>query len=408
MYRDQSQLAYCQTVGVSPTNFAVIDTRDPNTTDVHYPLGKFWVNQTSQTLWYLNNFTSLNGTLSAEWVDFNSGSVIDVAVQTGTSPVVPLSGTITLNGAVVAAGTHPIRTDGVDPNTIDIELQISQAAAATDATKIGLAAFDSSAFSVDANGFVTLKGGSEAIDSLGVQATSGGGTNPVLPDVNGKIEMEGALVAAGTNPIRAVSTAVNTVQYQVQTSQALAATDSTKTGLCNFDSTQFSVDSNGFVSLTTPGPAFSQIALQTFSANGTYTPTAGMVYCIVEIVGAGGGGGAVASNGGGGTYSAAGGGGAGEYGYGIFTAADIGVSKSITIGAGGTGGAAGNNPGSTGGTTSFGTLMTAIGGNGGSGSAAVALIAVQIGGLGGSGGTVATSGYNSRGAIGYCGFSGVS
>jgi len=95
------------------------------------------------------------GTLN---IDIAGGGVaIDsVAVQTGTSPVVPTgAGLIAINGATVAAGTNPVRTDGTGANTLAVEVQISQAIAATDATKIGLCNFSSSGFSVDANGFVT-------------------------------------------------------------------------------------------------------------------------------------------------------------------------------------------------------------------------------------------------------------
>jgi len=73
-------------------------------------------------------------------------------------------------------------------------------------------------------------GGGAAIDSIGVDTTSGGGTNPVLPTAGGLITVNGALVASGTNPIRSVSTAANIYQIQLQTSQALASADSTKVG----------------------------------------------------------------------------------------------------------------------------------------------------------------------------------
>lgn len=86
------------------------------------------------------------------------GQAIDqVAVQTGTSPVAPDgNGQITINGAVVSAGTNPVRSDGTGANTLAVEVQISQAIAATDATKIGLSNFNSANFTVDANGFVGL------------------------------------------------------------------------------------------------------------------------------------------------------------------------------------------------------------------------------------------------------------
>lgn len=89
----------------------------------------------------------------------SSGAIEQVNLQAGTSPIVPTAGAITLNGQVVAAGSTPIRTDGTGISTAAIQVQISQAIAATDATKIGLAAFDSASFAVDANGFVTMAGG---------------------------------------------------------------------------------------------------------------------------------------------------------------------------------------------------------------------------------------------------------
>lgn len=126
------------------------------------------------------------------------------------------------------------------------------------------------------------------------------------------------------------------------------------------------------------------VAVQVFTSNGTYTPTSGMVYCMIEAVGGGGGGGGAAATAGG-TTSIGGGGGAGEYARGIFSAATIGASKSVTIGAAGAAnsGAAGGN----GGNTSVGsTVISANGGTGGSASAAGAAANVS-GAAGGSGGT---------------------
>jgi len=86
----------------------------------------------------------------------------DIIVQTGISPVVPTANAITFNGSVVAAGTNPVRTDGTGVSTMALEVQISQAVASTDATKIGLSNFDSADFTVDANGFVALSGAGAA------------------------------------------------------------------------------------------------------------------------------------------------------------------------------------------------------------------------------------------------------
>lgn len=64
-----------------------------------------------------------------------------------------------LNGQTLAQNTgSPVRTLGIAPdgNTGFIEVQISAAIPFSDSSQIGLCAFDSSTFSVDTSGFVTL------------------------------------------------------------------------------------------------------------------------------------------------------------------------------------------------------------------------------------------------------------
>lgn len=121
---------------------------------------------------------------------------------------------------------------------------------------------------------------------------------------------------------------------------------------------------------------------QAFTASGTYTPSAGMLYAIIECIGGGGGGGAAvgtASQ----TYSG-GGGGSGGYSRAIVSAASVGASKTVTIGGGGIGGAPGANNGTAGSDTSVGALCVGKGGSGGLfGSASQS----GMGGLGGVAGT---------------------
>tara|TARA_R110002126_G_scaffold63800_2_gene163645 strand:- start:4840 stop:6405 length:1566 start_codon:yes stop_codon:yes gene_type:complete len=130
------------------------------------------------------------------------------------------------------------------------------------------------------------------------------------------------------------------------------------------------------------------VVVQIFTADGTYTPTAGMLYCMIEVVGSGGGSGGCAATGAASSALSAGGGG-GEYARGVFSAATIGASKAVTVGAAGTAGTAGNNAGGTGGTVNVTTLITAIGGGGGAGSGTTtAGVGVSnLGGIGGTGGT---------------------
>lgn len=139
------------------------------------------------------------------------------------------------------------------------------------------------------------------------------------------------------------------------------------------------------------------VVTQVFTGSGTYTPTTGMLYCIVECVGGGGAGGSAAS---GVSQSAAGGGGgAGGYARKTLSAATIGASQTVTIGAAGSAGSTGNNPGGNGGTTSLGSLLTATGGTGGAGSAA----GLGSGALGGAGGVGSSGDFNTTGQPGVSG-----
>jgi len=112
-----------------------------------------------------------------------------------------------------------------------------------------------------------------------------------------------------------------------------------------------------------------QVVRQVISASGTYTPTTGMVFADVEVLGGGGGGGGVA-NCAAANYRLAAGGGAGGYARKLYTAAEIGANASVTIGALGAGGANTGANGGTGGATSFdpagsGATITGNGGVGG-------------------------------------------
>lgn len=107
--------------------------------------------------------------------------------------------------------------------------------------------------------------------------------------------------------------------------------------------------------------------IQLFTASGTYTPTAGMKYCVIECIGGGGGGGG-AGPAASGLVQGGGGGGSGGYSKKIVNAATIGASKAVTIGNGGTAGTAAGGTGGNGGQTSVSGLCTANGGFGGIGT----------------------------------------
>ena len=98
----------------------------------------------------------------------------------------------------------------------------------------------------------------------------------------------------------------------------------------------------------------SNVVVQTFVATGTYTPNALMKKCLAIVVGGGGGGG-----GGLNTDSCGGGGGGGGTAIKLFTLADIGASKTVTVGAAGAGAASGVAP-AAGGDSNLGGVGTEI------------------------------------------------
>lgn len=138
--------------------------------------------------------------------------------------------------------------------------------------------------------------------------------------------------------------------------------------------------------------------------SGTYTPSAGMLYATIEMVGGGGGGGA--AQGSVGMVFAGGGGGSGGYSRSFVTAATIGASKTILIGGGGAGGLSTPANGSVGGDTcvttstcSSGNIITAKGGSGGLFGSAGQVGLGAAGGVAGTGDVVATGGPGGHGGF---------
>lgn len=99
---------------------------------------------------------------------------------------------------------------------------------------------------------------------------------------------------------------------------------------------------------------------QVFKSSGTYTPSAGTNYVIVEAVGGGGAGGGAPATGAS-AVSVGTGGTSGSYGKGIYTTGFSGVA--VTVGA--KGAAIAGETGGVGGSSLFGSLLIAPGGAGG-------------------------------------------
>lgn len=146
-------------------DFTQADNQAPTEANGLFTNGQLWIGTTAANVGgtHINVGSVTSSTLTVGYSSPNitintpgGGSPIEkVALQTGTTPIVPLAGTITFNGSTVAAGTNPVRTNGTGANTMALQVQTSQALAAADATKIGLSNFNSTNFNVDSTGFVT-------------------------------------------------------------------------------------------------------------------------------------------------------------------------------------------------------------------------------------------------------------
>jgi hypothetical protein len=192
-------------------------------------------------------------------------------------------------------------------------------------------------------------------------------------------------------------------------SQAACADVSNAAASCSTDATNASNIGSGTLPtarLSTTGVpaqigAFAKINVQTFCSSGctttisggstgTYTPSTGLLYAVLECGGAGGGGGGAASAAG--TIGNGAGGGAGSRSVGFASAATIGASQVVSIGTLGTAGASGNNAGGAGGDSSVGSLVVGKGGAGGAGSSGAAASAGGAGGVIGTGNTLTSTG----------------
>jgi hypothetical protein len=198
---------------------------------------------------------------------------VPTSFVTNSGIAIPAANILNVLGSTVVAGSIPFQTIG-SGNTVTGQIQISQAIAASDATKIGLAAFNSAQFTVDANGFVSLFGSSSAITSIGVDTFTAPGTNPVVPTAGGLITITGAQVASGTigvNVIRTDSLSANAFKIEIQRSTAVGAPVLADNGVCHFDSARFTVSVDGFVSAS--GTGLGQTI--TGDSGGALSPTSG-------------------------------------------------------------------------------------------------------------------------------------
>jgi hypothetical protein len=279
---------YSNNAGIANTNpfVTVYSLRDPNSSDINWPIQKRWINFSGPREWILESYiyNSPIASVVANWVLLSNAPILQVETLTGDDGVVVnpnAFGNITTIGNVVANSTFSkaLYTNSPLANTEQWNVQLSTAIASTDPTlvSVGLSVFNSADFTVDANGFVSLSGSGTA----SIQKITGNDTLTVIP-TSGNVNLLGAVVANGTDSaaIWVKKTATSTETIDVQLAAANGSSVITKAGLASFSNAQFSVDANGFVTLVGgSGGAITGLIPDAHTAPGTtpVTPASGNI-----------------------------------------------------------------------------------------------------------------------------------
>lgn len=233
-------------------------------------------------VWQLIRFEN-NG--DATWVRLQTTSGAGDGIQTltvddftapGVNPVDPsVSGTTTINGDIVANHSIPLETHSraLYEFSIDAQVATDRTGAPANMNDAGMCSFDDASFNVDANGYVTLIGGSgPAVDSVAVDANTVPGTDPVLATAGGLITVIGAVVAQHSVPVETHSRSINSynIEVQVATDRTGAPGDKLDAGLSSFDDTIFNVDADGYVTFVGgSGSALQEVIVDDSTGPGT-------------------------------------------------------------------------------------------------------------------------------------------
>ena len=152
---------------------SVTRNRAPTSADViqpetgkYYPFGSIWVIAKDPTTGAQGDIYLLSKIVANQsyWVLISSGGSnvdsfqVDASTAPGTNPVTPtIGGLITVTGGQItnAGLANVIRTNSLSANTYTIQIQQAGLSASTDATKNGVAHFNSTHFTEGANAFIS-------------------------------------------------------------------------------------------------------------------------------------------------------------------------------------------------------------------------------------------------------------
>ena len=226
--------------------------RAPTVLDRGYPIQTIWRDNTTNDEYILVDITLGN----AIWQLLTggvAGNITNLRADDGNIAL-PNVGVIDIDCNTVVSGTNPVPlySTAAIANTIDLDVQVSSATAASNINDAGICSFDNAHFAVDANGRVQLAGGGLAIDQINVDANTAPGTDPVIPAATGEITIAGAAVAAHAVPLETHSRAANALNVEVQVaSDSTGAPGNTNdAGICSFSDNTFVLDADGHAQLT--------------------------------------------------------------------------------------------------------------------------------------------------------------
>jgi hypothetical protein len=210
---------------------------------------------------------------------------VDFSTVPGTDPVIPdTNGEITVTGSTVANATNanaPIATHSRASNTYAIELQVATeiTGAPGDKFDAGICSFNDTQFTVDADGYVELVGGT---DLPGIQTLTGDSGGAIGPDANGNIDILGGpgVTVVGT----ANTLTINSVEYTDQAGSTTVATDSgsfatnaitltTPASMADGERLEF-IATNGVLVIQLNGTQVAHLGTESTSAGGTITGSA--------------------------------------------------------------------------------------------------------------------------------------
>jgi hypothetical protein len=111
MTTQQGSALYAQSTGIryQDVEIPVIATRDPAATDVQYPIGKRWINSTTDTEFSLTSQTALGGYVSSVWTALG-GTGVAISNVLGTADEVDVSvvggvATLSIPATFIAPGS---------------------------------------------------------------------------------------------------------------------------------------------------------------------------------------------------------------------------------------------------------------------------------------------------------------